>query len=119
MPTEKIKIGLLEAEFRGEEELKKFTEERLINQTVDFYELIKRPRLGSFASVRKTVKVKTNSKVVQFSAQSDIFVKIPLMQEIRNVDLNDVFCYPRGPVLWTLATSNRKLIKASKIKTYA
>ena len=41
VPTEKIEKDLLEAELRGEEELKKFMKQRLVNQTVDFYDPIK------------------------------------------------------------------------------
>ena len=64
--------------------------------------------------MKKTIKVTTNSKVVQFSTQSDIFGKISLMQQNRMVDLKDVFCYPLGPVPWALATSNGELMKTSK-----
>ena len=55
----------------------------------------------------KTVKVKTNSKVVQFSAQSDIYGKISLMLQSRKVDLKDVFCC-NGKVM---KTSKPKLIR--------
>ena len=66
---------MLEEEPREEEELKKFIEEWLINRT-GFYASIKRLRLGTFALMKKTVKVKTSSKIVQFSTQSDIFDKV-------------------------------------------
>ena len=86
---------------------------------LDFYELIKRLRLETVASMKKTVIVKTNSKVVQFSAQSDIFDKISPMQQKKKVSLKDVFCYPLGPVPLgpvALATSNGELVKTSKSK---
>ena len=116
VPTGKTKRALLEAELRGEEELKKFIEERLVNQTVDFYELIRLLRLRTFASMKKAVELKTKSKVVQFSAQSDIFGKISLMQQNKKVELKNVFCYPLGPVPWALATNNGELMKTSKPK---
>ena len=94
--------------------MRKFIEERLINQTVDFWEQDKRLRLETFASMKKAVKVKTNSKVAQFNAQSDIFSKISLMQQNRKVHLKDVFCYPLDPVPWALAISSGKLMKTSK-----
>ena len=71
---------------------------------------------GNICIDEKTVKVKTDSQVVQFSAQGNIFGKISLMQQNRKIDLKDVFCYPLGPVPWTLATSNDELIKTSKSK---
>ena len=115
VPTEKIKKYLLEADLRGgEDDLRKLIEERLINQTVDFCEQDKRLRLETFASMKKAVKVKTNSKVAQFNAQSDIFSKISLMQQNRKVHLKDVFCHPLDPVPWALAISSGKLMKTSK-----
>ena len=115
VPTEKIKKYLLEADLRGgEDELRNFIEERLINQTVDFCEQDKRLRLGTFASMKKAVKVKTNCKVAQFNAQGDIFSKISLMQQNRKVHLKDVFFYPLDPVPWALAISSDKLMKTSK-----
>ena len=107
----KIK-DLLEAELRGEE-LKKFTEEWLVNPTMDF-KLIKLLRLRTFASMKKTVKVKAKRKVVQFSTQSDIFVKISLMQQNSKVDLKGVFFYPLGPIPGALATNDGELMKTSK-----
>ena len=68
VPTEKIKKNLIETEHKGEEELKKFIEERLVHQTVDFYKSIKRLRFGTFVSMQKTIKVKTKSKVKLFNS---------------------------------------------------
>ena len=58
---------------------------------MDFYKPIKQLRLVTFALMKETVEVKTNSKVVQFSAQSDIYSKISLMQKYEKVDLKDIF----------------------------
>ena len=76
--TEKIESDLLDAETKGEEQIKNFIEKRLIDQTIDFYEPIKRLILGTFSSLKK-VKVKTYNKVIQFSVLSDIFGKISLI----------------------------------------
>ena len=38
------------------------------------------------------------------------------MQQKRKINLKVVFCYPLGPVPWTLATSNGELMKTSKSK---
>ena len=78
--TEKIESDLPEAEAKGEEHMKNFIKTRLVDQTMDFYEPIKRLNLKTFSSLKK-VKVKTYNKVTQFSAQSDIFGKISLIQQ--------------------------------------
>ena len=84
--TEKIESDLLEAETKGEEQMKNFIEKHLVDQTIDFYEPIKQLSLGTFSSLKK-VKVKTNNKVTQYSAQSNIFGKILLIQRNRKINL--------------------------------
>ena len=78
-----------------------------------FYEPLKKMKLGTFSTLLKK-SVKVNGKVVQFSTQSDIFRKIALIQQIRSLDLKEVFCYPLGPVPWSLATSAGELMKTNK-----
>ena len=59
--TEKIKSDLPEAEAKGKEQMKNFIETRLVDQTMDFYEPIKRLNLKTFSSLKK-VKVKPTIK---------------------------------------------------------
>ena len=66
--------------------------------------------------MKKIIKVKTNSKVVKLSAQSDIHGKISLMQQNRKVNLKYIFFYPLGTVPWVLGTRNGELMKKSKSK---
>ena len=115
VPTDKVTSNLLDAELIGERELLKFQDERLEKQTIGFYEPLKKMKLGTSSTLlKKSVKVKANGKVVQFSTQSDIFGKIALIQQIRSLDLKEVFCYPLGPVPWSLATSAGELMKTNK-----
>ena len=113
VPTDKVTSDLLDAELIGERELLKFQDERLKKQTINYYEPLKKMKLGTFSTLfKKSVKVKAN---VQFSTQSDIFGKISLIQQLRPLNLKEVFCYPLGPVPWSLlATSACELMKISK-----
>ena len=114
IPSEKVTYDLLNAKTIGEQELLKFQSERLEKQTINFNEPLKKLKLGTFSSLlKKTVKLK-NGRVVQFTSQSDIFGKIALLQQSRDIDLPEVFCYPLGPVPWSLATSSEELIKTNK-----
>ena len=80
IPTDKVTSDLLDAKKIGERELLKFQDERLKNQTINFYEPLKKMKLGTFSTLlKKSVKVKTSGKVVQFSTQSNIFGKIALI----------------------------------------
>ena len=82
--------------------MKEFVNERLADQTTKFFDPITKLKLGT-STMQKTVRVQTNGKTVQFSAQSDIFAKVTLIQQRRDVDLKEVFCYPLGPVPRALA----------------
>ena len=94
--------------------MEKFINERLVEQKVGFYEPLKRLKLGTFTKIMKR-PVKTKSgKIVQFSAQSQIFGKIDIIQQTRKLDLKQIFCYPLGPVPWSLGTSTGELVKTSK-----
>ena len=115
IPTDKVISDLLDVKKIGERELLKFQDERLKNQTINFYEPLKKMKLGTFSTLlKKSVKVKMSGKVVHFSTQSNIFGKIALIQQIRPLDLKEVFSYPLGPIPWSLATSAGELMKTRK-----
>ena len=92
--------------------MKYFIEKRLVDQTIDFYEPIKRPIFGTFSSLKK-VKAKIYNKVIQFIVQNNIFGKISLIQQNRKINLQEIFSYPLGPISWALAEANGKLKKSS------
>ena len=115
MQRKKLRVLLLEAETKGQEQMKNVIEKRLVDQTIDLYKPIKRLSLGAFSSLKK-VKVKNYNKVTQFSAQSDIFGKISLIQQNRKINLQEVFSYPLGPIPWVLAEANGEHKKSSKAK---
>ena len=83
--------------------MKEFVNERLADQTTEFIDRINKLELGTFSTMQKTVRVQTNGKTVQFSTQRDIFGKVALIQQRRDVDLKEFFCYPLGPVPCALA----------------
>ncbi|XP_066917320.1 uncharacterized protein [Clytia hemisphaerica] len=113
-PTEEVKDQLLDAEMLGENALVKFQQERLQSNEVDFFATLNRLNLGTFTKLlRKTVKM-PNGKEAQFSTQSNIFGKIALIQQFRQLDLKEVFRFPLGPVPWSLAESNGSLNKTTK-----
>ena len=95
--------------------MKEFVNERLVDQTTEFIDRINKLELGTFSTMQKTVRVQTNGKTVQFSAQRDIFGKVALIQQRRDVDLKEFFCYPLGPV--PCAFANAVGAKATTLKS--
>ena len=55
-----------------------------------------------------------SDKVIQFSSQSNIFGKIVIIQQSRNIDPKEDFCYPLGPAPCSIAYSSGDMIKTSK-----
>ena len=78
--TEKVSSDP-EAETEGKAEL--FLKKRLIEQTIGLLVALSRLGLGTYMLVlKKSVNSKSYGQVIQFSAQSDIFRKIALIQQI-------------------------------------
>ena len=80
IPTERAAADMLEVESKGETEALMIIDERLVNQSVDFYNPLKRLKLAFTKILKKHVKIKSG-KVVQFSCQCDIFGKITTIKE--------------------------------------
>ena len=83
-------------------------------KSVDFFNPLKRLKLGSFTTILKKPAKTKSYKVVQFSFQSNIFGKIAIIQQSSNVDLKEVFCYPLEPVPWSIAYGAGDMIKTNK-----
>ena len=98
LPTEKTTSDLLTAEEKGLSALNTFIGERLVKQTTYFYEPIKKLKLSTFSNLKKSVKIKMQDKMVQLTAEKNIFRRIDMMSQHRNIDIKEIFAFPLGPV---------------------
>ena len=98
LPTEKTTSDLLTAEEKGLSALNTFIGERLVKQTTNFYEPIKKLKLSTFSNLKESVKIKMQDKIVQLTAEKNIFGRIAMMSQHRNVDMKEIFAFPLGPV---------------------
>ena len=101
LPTEKIANDLLSC-------LNTFIEDRLVKQTTGFYWL----KLSTFSTLKKSMKLKIQDKVVQLTAEKSIFGRIAIMSQQRNI--KEIFCYPLGPIPWAFANFMGTLKKTKK-----
>lgn len=88
LPPENVTFYLLEARTKGENELEKFINQRLVEQKVGFYEPLKWLKLSTFAKMMKRPIKTKDGKILQFSAQSQIFGKIASIQQTQKLDHN-------------------------------
>ena len=79
LPLENVAFDLLEAHTKGENKMEKFINERLVEQKVGFYEPLKRLKLGTLTKMMKRPVKTKDGKILQFSAQRQIFGKIAII----------------------------------------
>lgn len=73
LPQESAAFHLLEAHTKGENEMEKFINERFVEQKVGFYVPLTWSKSGTFTKMMKRPVKTKNGKILQFSAQSQIF----------------------------------------------
>ena len=113
--TESISEDLQQAKHRGEEALTAFIADRLSDEAkVSIYDPIKKLKLQTFSSLRRSIKVKCKDKTIQIKATRNLFGQIAIIMQKRDLDLKEVFKYPLGPFPWALAGVMGDLKKTNK-----
>ena len=113
--TEDVKKDLLQAKERGKAAMEVFIESRLTPEAeAEFFSPIKKLKLKSFSSLKKSVQVKVKNKQIPIKSNSDLFGQLALIMQTRTIDLRDVFAFPLGPHPWSLAGVMGELKKSNK-----
>ena len=55
--------------------------------------------------LKKSVKLKIQDTVLQLTAEKNIFRRINIMSQRRNIEMKEIFCYLLGPIPWALGNS--------------
>ena len=107
-----LKEDLLKAEEKGKSALVSFVQDQLTNSAVGFFETLPRLKLGKFGEVKKTVNQGGKSFVLQ--ADRNLFARLLVIGQSRQIDLRDLLTHELGPVPWSLATYDGSLAKTNK-----
>ena len=75
---------------------------------VPFHDRIPKMRLSTFASLSLST-VKICGKEVVLKADRELFDRLIVTAQTREIDLHEVFAYPLGPVPWSLASADGSL----------
>lgn len=94
-----------------------FIKLRLIKAKVPFYDPIPRLKLSTFASLSLS-SVKIRGKEVMLKADRNLFARLLIAAQTRNMDLREVFSHSLGPLSWSLASSDGSLCKTVKSKLF-
>ena len=95
--------GRLQKDFLRAEQVRKLQAERLIEERnkindIGFYKTIKKNKLKTFTSMLATEKFAVKDKEVVIRADRDVFARLLVIREIREVSMKDFLTYPLGPV---------------------
>lgn len=109
-----LEQDLLAAHDRGEDALMAYIQKRLISNEVGLYDPIPKLKLANFTSIVKAVKI--SGRDVMLKADRDLFARLLVIAQTRDIDLQEVFKHSLGPLPWSLASTDGTLGKTDKSK---
>ena len=103
-----LEDDLLEALDKGKNAMESFVKSRINKSDISFHDPIPKMKLSTFASLSVS-KVKIGGKEVILKADRDLFARLVIAAQTKNIDLREVFAYTLGPVLWSVASGDESL----------
>ena len=73
------------------------------NPTSDYFDTLKKAKLKSFKDLKVVRKVRNKDLVLPLRIDRDVFARMALLGEFRQIDMKVVFTYPLAPLPWSLA----------------
>ena len=107
--------SMLEAKINGMNEMRKFINDKLQpGKTVSFLDPIKRNNTMTFVTIKKKRTCKIKNRVMSSESCKDLFLKISLIAQSRNIKIRELFAFPLGAVPLVFAEINGILKKTPK-----
>ena len=105
---------IMQAYVNGKTTMQSFTDNKLSNNPkASFFDPIKKMKTAGF-TVSKTKVCKTNSKIVSIESSNQLFSKISIISQKRNIDMKMLLTYPLGCVPLSLTEADGSLRKTAK-----
>ncbi|KAG1664859.1 hypothetical protein GQR58_019650 [Nymphon striatum] len=115
VPTPTIRDHLLNAITYGQDAMELFRSERLGADSIkEFFDPLKRQNLQTFSTLRPKKVLKVNQKEVVLKADRELFGRMAVIGQSRDIDLKEVFSFPLGPIPWSLGDEFGMLRKTNK-----
>lgn len=109
--TETIKSGLLAAKEKGTEALTAFVEDRLLSDSLGFFNPLPKFRLGTFRDTQKKTTVSKEGSAVILRTDRNLFARLLVIGQSRQMDLRQLLVHELGPLPWSLALFDATLPK--------
>lgn len=118
--TTEVSDDLLQAKSKGKRAANDFVVNRCSsNLTLDFFNPLKKAKLKSFKALKTVHKVRNKDIVLPLRMDREVFPRMALLGQFRQIDMKVVFTYPLGPLPWSLADPYglpRKTSKAQVVR---
>ena len=112
--TETIKTDLLAAKEKGTEALTAFVDDRLLSDSVGFFDPLPKLRLGTFRDAQKKTTVSKEGRDVILRTDRNLFARLLVIGQSRQMDLRQLLVHELGPLPWSLALFDGALVKTNK-----
>ncbi|KAK3703264.1 hypothetical protein QZH41_001326 [Actinostola sp. cb2023] len=114
LPTE-VANSLVNSTEKGHEQMSTFIEKRLDSNDVNFWDPISNLKIKTFDTVSKRIQVKaTNEKLVTVGADRDLFGRLLIAANVRQINLKEVLGYELSSIPYALAHQDGSLRKTNK-----
>lgn len=114
--TQEVVDDLMRAEEVGKTQAQEFIEKRIKHNNVNFYDTIKKNKLKTFTTMNATKKVSLKDRDLVIRADRNLFARLLVICEKREISLRDLLKFSLGPIAWSLATPAGTIYKSVKSK---
>ena len=91
-----------------------FIEQRLKTNTVSFWDAIRNLKINTFSSMTKKTTIKsTNLKLVTLTEDRDLFGRLMIVANVRQVNVREILCYELSIAPYALAHTDGTLRKTT------
>ena len=112
--TETIKLDLLAAKDKGTVALTAFVEDKLLSDSVGFFDPLSKLKLGTFRDLQKKTTVSKEGKTVILRTDRNLFARLLVIGQSRQMDLRQLLVHELGPLPCSLALFDGALVKTDK-----
>ena len=111
---EDVAQTLVHSTEKGLQQMKAFVEQRINSNAVGFWKPIPNMKIKTFSSANKKIHVKSSDKLVTVNADRDLFGRLLIVSNTRQISLKDVLSFELSPVPYSLANTDGSLRKGTK-----
>ena len=111
---EDVTQNLVRSTEKSRQQMNAFVEKRINSNAVGLWEPISNMKIKTFSSTNKKIGVKPSDKLVTVDADRDLFGRLLIVSNTRQICLKEVLSFELSPVPYSLANADGSLRKEAK-----